>query len=245
MDSPIPYAPNSAAYPSTLARIDVHRVFYLLRSRWPILTAALVVFLGLAGWIILRSPITYSARAVVQVEQALAKVIVIEEVSSEDFKSLEVLRTVEHSLTSRSLFLRVIQAEKLAENPAFAPPKKDGSKHTEAELIDSLTLLVEAKLRRGTRLIDITVAPGPEHAIGADARKAVALPAAFDTKRHPVIDDRKILGAGRGRRSKVYPYFASQRAAVGRGRAGAAAGATVTWRGAQPWLRREPCAGRR
>ncbi len=140
-----------------LPQIEFRRIYLLLVSRLWVIALALAAFLGLAAWLIMRSPATFEARAVVQVEQKPQKIIVMEDVTSEDFKSAEILKTIEQSFISRSLFLRVIQSEKLLADPIFVAPRKDGQAWTESALIDVLSNMVESKLRRGTRLIDVTV----------------------------------------------------------------------------------------
>ncbi len=53
--------------------------------------------------------------------------------------------------------LRVVNACDLAKDPNFAPPRPNGGKYTDIELADRLATKVTAKLRRGTRLIELTV----------------------------------------------------------------------------------------
>ena len=142
-----------------LPQIEFRRIYLLLVSRLWIIAFALAVFLGLAMWFIMRSPATFEARAVVQVEQKPQKIIVMEDVTSEDFKSAEILKTVEQSFTSRSLFLRVIQSEKLAGDLIFTPPRSDGHAWTESQLIDVFhtEIIFQPLFDVGLRQVGITV----------------------------------------------------------------------------------------
>ncbi len=140
-----------------LPAIDFRRIGLLLLSRWVIIVTVIALFIAAATWIVLRRPVTYRAKAVVQVEQEPAKVIVMQEVNPEDFKSIEIMKTIEQILTGRALLQRVVVSEKLTQNPRFMEPKENGEARTEDEAVGELSNLVESKLRRGTRLIDVTV----------------------------------------------------------------------------------------
>ena len=60
-------------------------------------------------------------------------------------------------MLSETLLLRVVKANGLDKDPSFAPPKKDGSAYLDSELVARFKSKVNVKLRRGTRLIDVTV----------------------------------------------------------------------------------------
>jgi polysaccharide biosynthesis transport protein len=64
---------------------------------------------------------------------------------------------------SETLFLQVVKANGLDKDPEFAPPKKDGSAYSDTELVGRFSSKVNVKLRKGTRLIDVSVEdPDPE-----------------------------------------------------------------------------------
>ena len=73
---------------------------------------------------------------------------------SEDLKSLEALKTFEQKVTSPEVLLRVIHHPELRNDPTFLPEVKQKSDNT---LQKALARHIDTKLRRGTRLIDITV----------------------------------------------------------------------------------------
>ncbi|HYZ73745.1 MAG TPA: Wzz/FepE/Etk N-terminal domain-containing protein, partial [Chthoniobacterales bacterium] len=142
---------------SPLLRFDFGYVFRLLLSRaWFII---LVVLLALAGAIsyLMIAPKIYSAFATVEVQQEADKVTNITDIDKEEYKNNDALKTVEQSLLSDTLLLRVVKANGLEKDPEFAPPKKDGSAYSDMELAALMSKKVSVSLRRGTRLIDIYV----------------------------------------------------------------------------------------
>jgi len=135
--------------------IDFHRYYYLLVKRlWVI---GLVVALGMVAafaWVI-RKPNIYESRAVIQVEQSERKILKADSVTEDAPQSLDFVKTVVSSLTSRNILLRVVKANQLEKNRNFAPWKL-GS-YTDDQLAAMMERKVKVKERRGTRLIDITV----------------------------------------------------------------------------------------
>src|SRR5258708_5838616 len=103
------------------------------------------------------TPKIYESRAVVLVQQEAQKVVNIQDINQEDYKAADALKTVEQSLLSETLLLRVVKANGLDKDPEFAPPKKDGSPYLDTELVGLFSSKVDVKLRKGTRLIDVMV----------------------------------------------------------------------------------------
>lgn len=137
--------------------IDFERLLNLLRARaWLVIVVA-VVFFAAAFAYALRSPKIYESRALIQVEQASQNVVDIDDIARENPQTTDFVNTVVQALTSRKLMLRVVKATGLDHNPEFAPPRSNGGKYTDIELADRLASKVSAKLRRGTRLIELTV----------------------------------------------------------------------------------------
>jgi len=137
----------------TLA-IDVHAVLQVLRSK------ALLIGICTAGALLLAFiytcfiPRVYCAQTVIQIEQEEQKVLNIESIKSEDLKSVEALKTFEQNVTSPEVLLRVIHNPELRNDTGFLPEVELKSDNA---LQKALAKHIDANLRRGTRLIDITV----------------------------------------------------------------------------------------
>jgi polysaccharide biosynthesis transport protein len=135
-------------------RTDVHAVLEVLRSK------ALLIAICTGGALLLAFiytcfiPRIYSAQTVIQIDQEVQNVVKIEGIKSEDLKSLEALKTFEQNVTGPEVLLRVIHNPELRNDPTFLPEVEQKSDNA---LQKALARHIDAKLRRGTRLIDITV----------------------------------------------------------------------------------------
>lgn len=135
--------------------IDLHAWLYLLREKWWLIALCVLGMLGLAGvYLFLKTPV-YTARTIVQVTEDAANVINIQDVNQDNFKSDIALKSVEGAMNSNSLLLRVAKINSLEqEDPAFRAAPGEPPK-TDAELADIMQGKLNAKLKRGTRLIEI------------------------------------------------------------------------------------------
>jgi succinoglycan biosynthesis transport protein ExoP len=148
------HSPVQSALDEVGAAIDFRRLSHLvLRRWWVVALVAGAATLATIGYV-MRLPKIYESRAVLQVQQHEKQVVDIQNVSEENPSALDFLNTVVQSLSSRNLMLRVAKAMDLRENPAFTAP---GSNPTDIQIADKLRSKVKVQLRRGTRLIDITV----------------------------------------------------------------------------------------
>lgn len=136
---------------------DVRRLYFLILGH--IVPVALFIILGMiiTGALLLRLPDIYESRAVLQVEQQEKKVLKTEKVTDETPANVDFVNTVVQALTSRNILLRVVKANHLEKNPDFAKPRADGTPYTDNQLAIIMEKKVKVKLRRLTRLIDITV----------------------------------------------------------------------------------------
>ena len=147
-------------------QIDFRTLYYMLRERtWMIGLCLLVAGIGTAVYLV-RAPRIYAARLVLQVEQEEQKILNIQRVQAEDPQSLEFLKTVEQTLQSRTLLERVLETNRLADHPRFLLPKDRTPAPTREKLVTLLSRMVDAKLRKGTRLIDVRV-EHPDPALAA------------------------------------------------------------------------------
>src|SRR5260221_4917282 len=149
--------PSRSTADNPMLRFDFGYLFRLLLSKWWLIF--LLVVLAVCGAIayLIVTPQLYESHAVVEVQQAAQKVTNIQDVNQEDYKQADAVKTVEQSLLSETLLLRVVKANELDKDPTFAPPKKDGSAYMDTELVGLFSSKVDVKLRKGTRLIDVMV----------------------------------------------------------------------------------------
>ena len=143
------------AYPDAPPRSawDVRHLLQILADRAWLPGLCLVVCIGLADGYLYLTPKTYASSAILYVEQRDEKVVSIQDVSQQDLESTDMMKTVEQSLTTDDILLRVIRDNHLAANPDFLPAKPGG--YTDDELLQALTRSLKVKVRRGTRLIDV------------------------------------------------------------------------------------------
>src|SRR6266581_2829686 len=141
--------------------IDFRGFYYTMRERaWILALCCLVAAFATAAYL-LRTPKIFASKVVLQVEQEEAKIINIQRVQQEDLQTLEFLKTVEQTLQNRTLLERVIATNQLANDPGFVP--SGAVKRSPEQLVTKLSKMVEVKLRKGTRLIDVKVEhPRPE-----------------------------------------------------------------------------------
>jgi succinoglycan biosynthesis transport protein ExoP len=137
---------------------DIVRYYHLfLRFLWLVVLIVAVTMIGAYAWVS-RQPKEYGSRAVLMVEQQQRKILTnMEEVQPENLESEDYVNTVVQSLTSTSLMLRVSHAIGLDKDPKIFPPRPDGMTYSDAAIANAMRHRVTAALRRGTRLIDISV----------------------------------------------------------------------------------------
>jgi capsular exopolysaccharide synthesis family protein len=117
---------------------------------------------------LLNTPTIYESTVVVQVEQEEQKALNID-VTKQDLRQNELLKTLEQNFANQNLMQRVIVANNLISNPGVVPPpsflkrqlrpllgKSDASPNEVDAMVEFLLDRADAKLRRGTRLIDVT-----------------------------------------------------------------------------------------
>src|SRR4051812_47794847 len=121
---------SKATRGSGAGSVDVQEILHVLVERaWLICLCAVIAAL-LGVFYVQRAPRIYQAKEVIQVEQEEQKVVNIQNVNQEDLKTLEVLKTIEQNLVSRSVLDRVAKANNLAKDPQFLPHDQ-GQAYTE------------------------------------------------------------------------------------------------------------------
>ncbi|HMJ91563.1 MAG TPA: Wzz/FepE/Etk N-terminal domain-containing protein, partial [Candidatus Acidoferrum sp.] len=140
--------------PVPASSFDLKTLWHLLLERfWIVLTCLVLGVLAAVG-LIQRSPVLYASTATVRVESEEQRILKVERVSPEDRGGLDALRTIEQSFKSRSLLERVAIANGLAKDPQFWSTQEEP---TLQQLSKALDDIITARLRRGSRFIDIVV----------------------------------------------------------------------------------------
>ncbi len=148
--------------------IDWRRYFFLFLRGWWVI--ALIVGLSLLGswlWLQRQTPV-YAAVATVEVERKEAKILPdIQNLKDETMDSLFDLNTAVQNLTSNDLLLAAIASSGIGREAPFSGLGADGQPLPDVVKAGMLRQMVSVSLRRGSRLIDVTV----EHPKPAVAEK--------------------------------------------------------------------------
>lgn len=155
------------------SQVDFARMWHFLFEKAWILVLITAMALGLGYMYVKRAPVLYSARATVQPEQEQPNLLNLQMGGVRDPQAVDYLLTLAHSLHSRTLLERVVENNHLWNDPrlitglALGPPRDSNLARaflvntneplSHARLLDAIEGMVEVSLRRGTRLIDITV----------------------------------------------------------------------------------------
>lgn len=126
----------------------------LLRWWWiPVLTV-LLSCAGMFAWL-KHTPEIYAAQGAVNISSQAPNRLDITPVAAEESRELEQMRSVEQSLLSPTLFERVAERVNLGSHPSYQ--RKGGNPLPDGVIIGVMQERIRAELRRGTRLVDITV----------------------------------------------------------------------------------------
>jgi len=142
--------------------MDALAVFHAITERlWLVFLFIVFGILAALGYI-RRAPVLYASTATIQVEQVERKIINVDKSGyPEDLRNLDVVPTIAQSLKSRALLERVIDTNRLSSDPRFVGLIEEAP--TRERLYRALAGMLEVRVRRGTRLIDITaISPFPE-----------------------------------------------------------------------------------
>jgi capsular exopolysaccharide synthesis family protein len=136
---------------------DPKRVIFLFLGNLIPVLIFIIVGMALVSGYVFQLPNIYESRAVIQVEQKEKKILKGDNIVEDASSNVDFVNSVVQALTSRNVLLRVIKANNLQNNPDFAKPRSDGKPYTDSQLVLLMEKKVEVKLRRLTRLIDVTV----------------------------------------------------------------------------------------
>ncbi len=145
---------------SPSSTFDFAHFYHLLLSKAWVIVLVIILSLTAAVAYLIWAPKIYESKAVIAVEQESPKVNNVQDFNADsaaDINSPDFLKTIEQALLSQTLLLRIVKANGLDKDPIFAPPKKDGTAYLDSELVGRFKSKVKVALRRGTRLVDVTV----------------------------------------------------------------------------------------
>lgn len=134
---------------------DFSRIAHALIEKAWIVALCVAVLLGVGYVYVSRATVLYSATATVQVEQDDPNFLKMATVSTKDLQAADYLQTVAQSLVSRPMLEKVAETNQLWTDPRFLTGAAGTTNRN--RILSALEKLAQAKLRRGTRLIDITV----------------------------------------------------------------------------------------
>ena len=151
---PSPQLPAHAGTDPTcfLPKVDSGRILGMLIRRSWIVVLTVVLGAAAALWLAGRMPKIYRAAGSVYVGSQAPEVLDIRAVAPEETRDLEQMRSVEQGMSASTLLMRVIDANGLADDPAFVPPGTGPQ-----AMLDAFSERVNVELRRGTRIIDLSV----------------------------------------------------------------------------------------
>jgi polysaccharide biosynthesis transport protein len=135
-----------------LPRVEPGRIGGFFARRWWLLALGLMLALGAAAAYVKQASRIFESKGSLYISAKTPRMMEAGAVAPEETKDLEQMRSVEQALVASTLLGHVIDAGKLAEDPTFA-----GQTTSRQQLIGVLAKMVKVELRRGTRLIDISV----------------------------------------------------------------------------------------
>jgi len=140
---------------SSQSSADFARTWHLFLEKGWVIAVALGICVGLGFAYVKMAPTLYTATTTIQAEQDQPNILKMQMVQLKDVQAVDYLQTVAQSLTNRPLFERVAETNHLWTDPRFILDTTKPPTHN--QVITMLSCMVRVKLRRATRLIDISV----------------------------------------------------------------------------------------
>ena len=140
-----------------LPSLDTGRLLRVIRKRLWLAVAVAAVFVVLAIAYVLTATKIYQASAVIYVDPKNegAAFNGFKGANQASWQTPDALKSMAEGIRNGSVILRVVDTLDLRNNPEFLNPKEGG--YTDFEILILVSQNVKAELRRGTRLIDISV----------------------------------------------------------------------------------------
>lgn len=137
--------------------LDIGRLAGVVWKRLWLAVFIAGAFVGLAILYVLTATKIYESSAVIYVDPKNEGAVFegLKGVRQASWESLDALKSMAEGIRNGTVILRVVDKLKLREDPGFLPVKGGG--YGDAELVEIIGKKVRADLRRGTRLIDVSV----------------------------------------------------------------------------------------
>lgn len=149
--------PESVA-PSRIKELDTIAVAHVILEKFWLIVVCIAAFLFLGLAYIAIAPRTYEAVATVEVDQSDAPVIATQQMTpNTDLRDMDMLKTIEMEFGRRSLLVRVLKRPEFQGNRYLGALTVNPEDPSLSKDLEGLQKNVNAKLRRTSRLIDITV----------------------------------------------------------------------------------------
>jgi len=137
--------------------LDLGRLLDSVKRRLWLAVLVTLAIVGLAVAYVVLAPEVYESSAVIYVEPKNEGSAFngIRGANQASWESLDALKSMAGGIANGNVILRVVERLGLRDDPDFLEPKEGG--YTDAEMVEIVGERVEAELRRGTRLIDVSV----------------------------------------------------------------------------------------
>lgn len=188
---PVQPASSETLFPG-FPTLDLGRLLAVVRKRLWLGGAVAAGFVGLAVLYILKAPKIYQSAAVIFVDPKSEGAVFegIKGVHQASWESLDSLKSMAEGIRNGTVILRVVDRLGLREDPGFLPPRAGG--YADAEIVELIGKRVKAELRRGTRIIDVSVKD-------RDPKRARDMTAAFIEEFQNLIREQNLATAARSR----------------------------------------------
>ena len=140
--------------------LDLEGMVRAIRKRAWIIAVSFGICVTLAlVYVFVLAKKQYASEAVVYVEPSGERVFdqSMKAVRADNFQGLDALKSLEQSMVSGSVILRVIDKHDLRSDPGFIHQGQNNRPPTDAEIVEAVSQRVKATLQRGTRLISLKV----------------------------------------------------------------------------------------
>tara|TARA_R110000850_G_scaffold73969_10_gene162232 strand:- start:485 stop:2623 length:2139 start_codon:yes stop_codon:yes gene_type:complete len=149
-------AASDALFPG-FPTLDVGRLYTVVKKRLWLAALVAMVFVGLAVAYVYLAPKVYESSAVIYVDPNNEGAVFdgLRGVKQASWETLDALKSMADGIRNGTVILRVVDRLELRNDPTFLKPRELA--YSDSEIVEIVSRNVDASLRRGTRLIDVSV----------------------------------------------------------------------------------------